>query len=73
MMADTEYKQFRISLRPQRKGWTATIAKLDSALLFVNSPASENGPMQTVTIALQETAIEAMKLALDLIDSGRVF
>jgi hypothetical protein len=61
MAEETEYKGFRISLRPQGNRWTATIEPRDRA--------SFNGPTVSVDVPPQGTAIDAMKLALDVIDS----
>jgi hypothetical protein len=64
MAEETEYKGFRISLRLQGDGWTATIERRDSPSL--------HDPTVSVDIPPQGTAIDAMKLALDLIDSASV-
>lgn len=57
----TEYKGFRISLRLQGYRWTATIERRDGL--------SFHDPTVSVDIPPQGTGIDAMKLALDVIDS----
>jgi hypothetical protein len=60
MGGQTEYKGFKIRLRPHGNGWTATIELCDDSLL--------DGPIVSVDVPPQGTAIDAMKLALDAID-----
>jgi hypothetical protein len=59
MADETEYKGFQISLRLIGNAWTATIEKRDGASLLVNLDTPP-----------RDTAIDAMKLALDVIDAG---
>lgn len=59
MAEATEYRGFRISVRMIGNAWTATIEKRDGASLIVN-----------VDTPPRDTAIDAMRLALDVIDAA---
>jgi len=59
MAEETEYKGFRISLRLIGSAWTATIEKRDGASLLVNLDTPP-----------RDAAIDAMRLALDVIDAA---
>jgi len=59
MADETEYKGFRISLRLIGIAWCATIAKCDGASLLVNLDTPP-----------RDTAVDAMTLALDVIDAA---
>jgi hypothetical protein len=60
MAEETEYKGFKIGLRRQDNQWTATIERRDGPSL--------HAPTLSVSVPPQDTAIDAMKLALDAID-----
>ena len=70
MADETEYKGFRISLRLRDSAWTATIEKCDGALLLLSLPGSNHVRMQSFDTPPEDSAVDAMKLALDVIDSG---
>lgn len=72
MAHETEYKGFRINLRLQRRAWTARIDKRDNTPLLVTVPGSKECRKQSVETPPQESAINAMRLALDEIDSGHI-
>ena len=73
MADETEYKGFGISLGLQGNGWTATIARRDGAPLLVNLPGSRNERRtQSLDTPPQDTAVQAMRLALDMIDDGGI-
>src|SRR5581483_3691184 len=72
MAHETEYKGFRINLRLQHHAWTATIDKRDNTPLLVTMPGGKGCRKQLVETPPQESAINAMRLALDEIDSGHI-
>jgi hypothetical protein len=73
MADEAKYKGFNISIRPEGNGWTATIAKCDGGLLLLDLPgSSKKDRKEWIDTPRQDSAIEAMKLALDTIDAGGV-
>lgn len=72
MTRETEYKGFRIGLRLQDSAWIATIVKRDGASLRMSLPDSNDCQKQSLDTPPQDSAIDPMRRALNVIDTGGV-